>query len=156
MRGKIEDWSGVEQVFRTAGPPPNNEPGAAIAGGAICRDDKRLYVRIDSANGRPMEGGIQRSIGISLKQDSSHELHLTFDVWSDGTNHTSIYDSVKRQSTQGGSYAIGPSFIELSFPLSWFPKGFDLTTPVDASLFAWFQGLKAGDGTGHVLVLIDR
>jgi hypothetical protein len=55
-------------------------------------------------------------------------------VWSDGTVHPEIWVEKEKHNYATGSYEIGPTFLEMEFPLSWFSSYFDFSKPIQAKL----------------------
>ncbi|MGA2547813.1 MAG: hypothetical protein ABSF43_14775, partial [Rectinemataceae bacterium] len=137
LKGKEEDWAGIEPIFGKASImySSNLPSGSQIAGGRICRDEKNLYIRIDFSNGSP---GLFNSSDrmLQLYQDSYHfgKVNLELNVSRDGTRRSVIWFYSSKTGSEAGSYAVGPSFIELRFPLSSFSKYFDFSKPIRARL----------------------
>jgi hypothetical protein len=137
LKGKMEDWDGVETIF---GPAKNPEPskllGSIIAGGTACRDDKSIFVRIDFANGKPDFSYRDCWRILQLFQTITKKRHVDLDcsVWTDGTVHPGMWAEESNRYDVCGSYVVGPSFIEMQFSLSYFSKYFDFSKPIQADV----------------------
>lgn len=133
LTGKEEDWTGVDGIF---GPVPTSKPmkvsGSVIAGGTLCRDDRNVYVRIDFSNGKPSESGEECWRILQLFQEGRH-VDLDYSIWG-GKAHTTVWEEKGNRNTECGSYALGPSFVEMSIPLSRLPRYMDLSKPFDAAI----------------------
>ena len=149
MRGKDEDWQGVETIFGALSSFPKNMPGSKITGGRICRDKKNIYIRIDFANGSPYS-----SNGCTWYLDLG-QVHLELDAYSGGKNSSKwLYKS--HTSTNCGDYHVGDSFIELKFPFSAFSRDTDLTVPIYAHLAFWVQSTNSNYVSPGVYILIGK
>jgi hypothetical protein len=141
LKGKLEDWEGVENIF---GPAVNSAPtkisGSVIAGGTICWDDKNVYVRIDFSNGKPDDFGPECWRYLGLTQGGNY-ISLNFNIWG-STGHSNIWEKKWTRTIECGSYAIGPSFVELKIPISLIPKYLDLSKSFDVLV-------GFGDKTGY-------
>jgi hypothetical protein len=102
--------------------------GSAVAGGSLCRDDKNLYARIDFSDGKPWSSGAECWRVLDVYQLGTH-FNMGMYIWSDGTAHPMLWSEKTKKSVECGRFAVGPSFVELSFPISFFPKEFDPGKP---------------------------
>jgi hypothetical protein len=158
LKGKTDDWKGIDPIFGKSGFTLTPRiAGSQIAGGTVCRDDKQLYIRIDFTGGKPFltNNSITQ---LQLSQISYHFINLQLSVWSDGTLHTEIWVEKEKQSYKGGSYAIGPSFLEMAFPISWFSGYLDLSKLTQAKL-QFFLGNNfnaTANYTSPVRILIGK
>lgn len=120
--GKLEDWSGIEPVFfgdYLRDKLPNNG-GTKILKGYVCRDDKNIYWRMDFADGKP-ESGLKTQIhALDL---SSGPYSVSLSLRNQIIGRASFVEFRKSGSDnflRAGNYAIAPSSIEMSFPISSF------------------------------------
>ena len=163
LKGKMEDWDGVENLFGPAEfPIPLKIGGSTIAGGAVCRDDKNIFIRIDFANGAPDLSYPDCWRGLELRQTDTktHHVNLQCGEWSDINWHGSasrpgVWVEETKNYTDCGSYVAGPTFIELQFKLSYFSKFFDFSKPIQADVGCW-TAAKYWDGSPRTDILIGK
>jgi len=67
------------------------------------------------------------------------EYHLSVLRETDASVNAEVYDATGKTTRAKGAYATGPSFVEMSFPLSWLEKAFDLSKPVIGDLGYWIE-----------------
>jgi uncharacterized caspase-like protein len=156
LKGKDEDFVGVVPIFPPAIAPREKAiSGSQISGGSICRDEKNLYCRIDFSNGKPV--WTPSGARLLVLRQGSHDYHLQTQMHGDQKMYTSVYDAQAMQQHDGiGTYAIGPSFIELSFPLSWFSKKLDFSKAINASLCYWTEKGIENNGTPDIGIIIGK
>lgn len=153
LKGALEDWEGVWPIFGPSkNQPPRKNSGSLIAGGTVCKDDKNIYVRIDFSNGKPVEYGPECWRVMDLFQ-GEYQINLGFGIWSNGTPHTSIWEKKTNKSTECGNYSVGPSFVEMQFPLAWLPKYLNLAEPFQARVgYGDKTGFWNGSPSQHILI----
>ena len=141
MKGKEEDWAGIDPLFSAPDDSrPAEKSGSIISGGSVCRDDKYLYIKIDFSDGKPSFTA-QSSRMLTLHQSTPARPDVRFEVSTgkNGSAHSDIWVSSQNVSYGNGSYSVGASFIEMKFPLSLVSRYFDSSKPLDAYLGFWSE-----------------
>jgi hypothetical protein len=141
MKGKEEDWAGIEPLFSASrDSQPAETSGSSISGGSMCRDDKYLYIKMDFSNGKP-DPAFECARMLILRQNSNstseREVDFVVSTRKDGSSHSIMRDSREQNNYECGSYSVGQSFIEMKFPLSKVPKYIDFSQLFNAQLVFW-------------------
>jgi hypothetical protein len=154
--GKTEEWMGIAPMFGagTRSFIRNMDmPGSLISGGTICRDDKNLYIKMEFSNGNPALHG-NGSRGLNLRQNSQNISFQT--LVSNGKTNSCMWNAQNQRNINDGLYAVGSSFLEMRFPLSRLPKQFDLTLPIQASLYCWLGDQGNVSYTPQIDIVIGK
>jgi uncharacterized caspase-like protein len=156
LKGKAEDWAGIEPIFGAAQCLAGaKNPGFGIVGATACRDEKNLYLRIDLADKPSIHSFPDGALLMSLRS-SNQEVHLNLSAPRDGSVHTSMYDAKRMQDYPMGSYAVGTTFIEMSFPLSRIAKYIDFSTPALGEIGYWRPNSSGWYATDSCRFIIGR
>jgi hypothetical protein len=175
MKGKEEDWAGIEPLFsasRDSQPAEKNESiipddippdsiilGSTISGGSICRDDNFLYVKIDFSNGKPSftARGISRMLTLHQSRPARPYVNFEVSTGKNGATHSDIWYSTLNKTYESGSYSVGPSFIEMKYPLALIRKYFDLSKPIGAYLRFWSaKAWSYTSQTAEINILVEN
>jgi uncharacterized caspase-like protein len=156
VNGKADDWAGIEPIIGPANYYPPNLPGIQIAGGSLCRDEKNLYIKIDVANGRPNFSSLRRSALFLDLGDSNTSLHISVTVDDNGDAFTQIYNPRSGQVAKIGAFIVGPSFVEMSFPISALAKYLNLQNPINAQATYWIEKDRQGFSAKPFQMLIGK
>jgi TolB-like protein len=139
IKGEGKGWADILPIFNSVeGPNPSKLPGSIISGGSICRDKKNLYIKIDFSNGTPVliksDRSSDRLLQLAENKAPYQVVELQLDGGRDGVWRSSMWVQSTNVWTEAGSYTLGPSYIELSFPFSLISKYFDFSKPIRARL----------------------
>jgi hypothetical protein len=163
LKGKMEDWDGVETIF---GPSKNPRPiklgGSIIAGGTVCKDDKNIFVRIDFSNGAPDFNYPKcwRSLELFQTNTIKHHVNLQCGIWPDlnfhGMARSGIWVEERKNYADCGNYVVGASFIEMQFRLSDIMSYFDFSKPIQADVGFYTGTPNSWNGSPRTDILIGN
>ena len=156
LKGKAEDWSGIDPIFTASGQIDNPKiSGSQISGGCLCRDANYLYIKIDSSDGKP--GWIPNCNRRLILTQNSRALEFGLAMGGDEALRPFIWDRNHQINHDvWGSYREGSSFLEMQFPLSSISQFFDVSKPIKTSLGFWTKMGVDDNETPAVNILIGK